>query len=69
MRKLNYCWNCTEDEETQTIGDDGLCDACRDLYEKDGTTFIRCGKCGGLIEYGGKNKTKRGDACTCNEVE
>lgn len=63
--ELDSCWNCGEDEETQTIGDDGLCESCRDLYSKDGTTFERCGKCCGLIEYGGKDATKQGDACTC----
>ena len=64
-----YCWNCAEDEETGTIGNDGLCEECRELYKKDGITFERCVKCGGLIEHGGKNKTKNGDGCTCNEVE
>lgn len=67
--ELKFCWNCAEDEETGNVGDDGLCCACRELYQKDGTTFERCIKCDGLIEYGGKNKTKCGDGCKCNEVK
>ena len=60
-----YCWNCTEDEETGDIGADGLCDTCRELYLKVGTSFKRCCRCGGLVEYGGKNKTKKFDGCNC----
>ena len=66
--KVKLCWNCVEDDETGPIGNDGLCEYCRGLYEKDGTTFERCLVCNGLIEHGNKNATKDGDQCICKVI-
>ena len=65
---VKCCWNCSEDDEIGTIGNDGLCDYCRDLYEKDDTAFERCLVCNGLIEHGNKNATKDGDQCICKVI-